>query len=69
MDDLARLLALGWLLATVVLAQRFAAIEATPTLSPRYYQAASKLGPLGKRQAQCTQGQHPCETYYIPLKL
>lgn len=67
MSDLARSLALWWLLAALAAAQRFATIGPTPTLSPRYYQAASPFNPLGKRQAQCEEGHHPCETYRIPL--
>ncbi|KAB5554778.1 hypothetical protein GE09DRAFT_1287259 [Coniochaeta sp. 2T2.1] len=58
--------ATGWLLQAVMAAQRFGAMDAyaAPTLSPRYYQAASPLRPLqvGKRQefAPCQAGQHTC---------
>lgn len=62
MNAVAGLLALGWLLAGPATAQRFGTIEATPTLLPRYYQAASPFNPLEKRQSQCKEGHHPCET-------
>ncbi|KAL1864781.1 hypothetical protein VTK73DRAFT_5660 [Phialemonium thermophilum] len=57
--------ALGWLLPPAVVSQRFRAMEALPTLAPRYYQPASPmLWPenLDKRQSsgQCEAGFHPC---------
>lgn len=60
MKSFSHVLAIGWLLHTVV-AQRFAAVGPAPTLSPRYYRAASPPRPLGKRQAaQCEAGEHTC---------
>lgn len=67
MNAVAGLLALGWLLAGPATAQRFGTIEATPTLLPRYYQAASPINPLDKRQSQCKEGRHPCETLQLFL--
>jgi hypothetical protein len=53
----------GWLFPTIAVAQRFAVMDTAPALSPRYYQAASPLRPLGKRQlAPCEAGEHTCES-------
>ncbi|OIW23687.1 hypothetical protein CONLIGDRAFT_649704 [Coniochaeta ligniaria NRRL 30616] len=61
MISLSYVWAIGWLLHASATAQLFAAMNPAPTLWPRYYQAASPLRPLGKRQAaQCAAGKHAC---------
>lgn len=60
-----RALVIGWLLSTVVTAAQyepFLPAETGAALSPRFYRATpAKPLPLGKRQAQCQQGSHPCD--------
>ncbi|KAK3370280.1 hypothetical protein B0H63DRAFT_313061 [Podospora didyma] len=64
MAALVRILAAGWLLAgaAAVVNERFPlqAMETGPALSPRYYEAWP-ANPLGRRQTQCSPGNHPCD--------
>ena len=59
-----RTLIAGWLLAIAGAAQYepFVPAETGAILSPRFYHAtpAKPLAALGRRQAQCIEGNHPC---------
>ena len=66
MNRLALLLAVGWPPLSVQAGGRFAVMTAVPTLSPRYYQAAFPASDtLGKRQAECESGRHPCKAFFF----